>query len=252
MEVVQRAERLVVDERDAFRALTWGMLSPVPVLVIGLGADLVFQGVTGSPLPDWASTVISAPIVEEFFKAAGLIFLITRIKNGYCGFVMGFFAGAGFSIVENLLYFGAAAITGPSEGLAGGMISWSFMVILRTAQSSMSHGLGTALIGFCLGTALYHHREGRNRWFMVPLGYLGSVSLHAAWNGSVTVLDIISPEDDPLAFLFIIVFFVFVVLFFLIELSMLLVLRHFSIKSGLRALGGIKKTPGRRVPVIRS
>ena len=227
-EVIQRGKALVVEKRDMLKAMTWGLLSPLPVLVIVFGLDLIYMAITGSGIHEYVDTAVTAPLIEELCKAAGLALLVKRIRNPYDGFILGFCAGAGFAMCENLLYFTSVAGAGFSAGLVTGFTDWTFVAIVRTVMAVESHALGTSLVGFGIGYYIEGKRRGSGFPPAILFGYMGAVALHAAWNGSIIVLDAVLPHvlgDGILSSVFTIVF---IICFFLMELFILLKVRRRS------------------------
>jgi RsiW-degrading membrane proteinase PrsW (M82 family) len=228
IQILQRGKSLLVSEQNILTALAWGMLSPVPVIFVGLTFDLIFHGATGYSFPDWVDTALMAPIIEEFFKALGLTFLFSRIRNQYDGLILGFCCGVGFAVVENLLYFGATALTGFEEGLGGAILSWTFVIVVRSAKSTMSHGMGSAIIGYTIGYFKWGLRNGKQLWFLPVVGYVIAVGFHAAWNGFIVFLDVMVPENMQDSLILNVGMMVWIVSFFFMELFLLLLLKFTS------------------------
>ncbi|MER7015070.1 PrsW family intramembrane metalloprotease [Saccharopolyspora sp. NPDC000359] len=192
-------------------------LEPEPrinlVLSFGWGAGvaiigaLIVNSVTGALLvpalgPEGADGVtasVVAPVVEESFKGALLLYLLVvrrhEIDGPTDGIVYASMCGLGFAMVENVLYY----MRGIDDG------SLAFMVVLRGVVSPLGHPLYTSIIG--LGVAYAATHSGSGRVFAVIGGWLGGVLLHATWNGSLTLLG-----------------FPGMVLAYLIELAVLIVL----------------------------
>jgi len=137
----------------------------------GWGAPGLVEKLFSSPLilVLLAITAIEAPIPEEFAKALGIpMFGRNRIENERQAFAIGLASGAGFAILENMMY----------EGVYAGFSGWSWggITLLRSIGSVL-HPLGTGIIA--LG------------WFRMKGGgagklfkaYLLSVGLHTLWNG---------------------------------------------------------------------
>ncbi|TAK14682.1 MAG: PrsW family intramembrane metalloprotease [Anaerolineae bacterium] len=112
---------------------------------------------------------MQAPIPEEFAKALGPGFL--RSNNEGQAFLVGMFSGAGFAIVENMLY----------ESVYASWSGWSWGgVTAIRGIGSVLHLLGTGIIAL----ALYRERQRGVGWFgRVAKAYLISVGLHTLWNG---------------------------------------------------------------------
>jgi len=116
-----------------------------------------------------AITAIEAPIPEEFAKALGIpMFGRARVKNERQAFAIGLASGAGFAILENMLY----------EGLYASQSGWSWGgITLLRAIGSVLHPIGTGIIAL----GWFRMREGGvGKLFKA---YLLSVGLHTLWNG---------------------------------------------------------------------
>ncbi|MGD8587067.1 MAG: PrsW family glutamic-type intramembrane protease, partial [Chloroflexota bacterium] len=116
-------------------------------------------------------TALQAPIPEEFAKAIGPRFFNSRLQNERQAFIIGLTAGAGFAILENMLY----------EGIYAQWNGWSWGgVTLLRAIGSVLHPLCTGIIA----VALFRNRERAPGWFgRVGKAYLLSVGIHTLWNG---------------------------------------------------------------------
>lgn len=227
IELLKRGRHYVLRDQLVLRAFAWGMLSPIPVLLVVFLLDGVFYVGTGAVVPEWAGTAVVAPVVEEFFKALGLVFFIKLIRNRYDGLILGFACGIGFAMVENLGYFSVTSLE--LSSFIGTLISWIFVVVLRSIKSCMSHGLGSALIGFTLGFILEKKKPSFRPWYLVFPAYLGSVALHAAWNGSI-VLSLMLSQTHQDSIPVNIGLFAGMAVFFLIEFGLLVILRRKSIE----------------------
>lgn len=147
---------------------------------LGCGLNHVLNAVvalaTSTAATDMMSTVIFAPLSEEFTKA--LIFLpllFTRhIDNETDGLIYGAAAGLGFATIENLLYFANAA--------QEGVVAFYFLIIMRTLFSALVHCISSALFGMAVG--LVRHRPTSARILVVlAIGFALAVTNHALWNG---------------------------------------------------------------------
>ncbi|HYT27288.1 MAG TPA: PrsW family intramembrane metalloprotease [Actinomycetota bacterium] len=137
-------------------ALLWGAVCATTLA--GLGNDGWIGVVARLGGPDFAATwsaALSAPLVEESVKAAGvvLIYLIAtaEIDDELDGFVYGAMVGLGFAVVENVLYF-----VGSFGGTPGGVLSGFFVRVL--ASGLYGHVLYTGLAG--MGIAYLLTRRG--------------------------------------------------------------------------------------------
>jgi len=139
---------------------------------IGWGAPDFIEKLFASPLilVILAVTALQAPIPEEFAKALGVpMFGRARIKNERQAFAIGLASGAGFAILENMLYEGIHAYY---NGW-----SWGGITLLRSIGTVL-HPLGTGIIA--LGWFRMREGGGAGKLFKA---YLLSVGLHTLWNG---------------------------------------------------------------------
>ena len=137
----------------------------------GWGSPGLIERLFASPaiLVFLAITAIEAPIPEEFAKTLGIpMFGRARIQNERQAFAIGLASGAGFAILENMLY----------EGLYASQNGWGWGgITLLRAIGSILHPLGTGIIA--LGWFRMRN-EGAGKLFKA---YLLSVGLHTLWNG---------------------------------------------------------------------
>jgi len=168
-----------VYSRDTFRpgparvvllCLTWGMLSIVPAALL----ELPLAPRLGLLL----TTALVAPLAEEFVKPLILPYIRAEIDSELDGLLYGVTAGMGFAMVENLFYE-FLALVGP-QGAAG----WTATSLMRGLGSIGIHAIGPGLVGWAYAR---HLRHGSGQ-VLIVLAYLVGVVVHAAWNGSVTVL----------------------------------------------------------------
>ena len=160
----------------------------------GWGTPGIIERLFASPaiLVFLAIIAIEAPIPEEFAKALGIpMFGRARIQNERQAFAIGLASGAGFAILENMLYEGLYA---SHNGWA-----WGGITLLRSIGSVL-HPLGTGIIA--LGWFRMRN-EGASKLFKA---YLLSVGLHTLWNGGfeplvyLTGLDYFAGAGSSLSF----------------------------------------------------
>ncbi|MBO9568955.1 MAG: PrsW family intramembrane metalloprotease [Cellulomonas iranensis] len=122
-----------------------------------------------------AAALVSAPVVEEAAKGAGVLVLFLARRRYFDGVVDGVvYAGvvaAGFAFTENVLYFGRAG-----EALAG-------TFVMRGLATPFAHLLFTACTGAALGFAARSRHRGA-AWWLFPLGLLGAMVGHGLWNAT--------------------------------------------------------------------
>lgn len=119
-------------------------------------------------------TALQAPIPEEFAKALSVtLFGRRRLTNERQVLVVGLMSGAGFAILENMLY----------EGLYAQYNGWSWggITLLRGIGAAL-HPIGTALVA--LGW-FRMHEQGIGALLKA---YAVAVGLHTLWNGGFAAL----------------------------------------------------------------
>lgn len=122
---------------------------------------------------------IVAPIVEEAVKPLGLIILGRRIQTPRDALLIGIACGAGFAIVENIMYEG------------GGIGLWTGITVVRGIGGAL-HPFGAGLVS--LGWfAVFHRQEGA--WRRLVHYYLIAVGAHALWNGASGVFGLLESAD---------------------------------------------------------
>ncbi len=152
------------------------LLAPFWVLAqdfadLGWGAAGFVERLFTSPLivVFLAIVALEAPIPEEFAKALGIpMFGRGRVQNERQAFALGLAAGAGFAILENMLY----------EGLYASHNGWGWAgITLLRSIGSVLHPLGTGIVAL----GWFRMRDGgAGKLFKA---YLLSVGLHTLWNG---------------------------------------------------------------------
>ncbi len=111
------------------------------------------------------------PLIEEILKPIALWSLVGKDLTDQEGFVAGLLSGAGFALMENLLYF-TNVIT--SE-------DWLTMAIGR-AGTGVLHMFGAGLVGWGLARAW---RKGK--WPFLALMVMLAVFTHGLWNALALV-----------------------------------------------------------------
>ena len=107
-----------------------------------------------------------APIIEEVIKPLSLWPLAGRKITPQEGFVGGLLCGAGFALMENVLYFTNVINTE----------DWLIMAISR-AGTGVLHMLASGMMGWGLSRAW---RD--SKWLSLGLSALGAFVLHGFWN----------------------------------------------------------------------
>jgi RsiW-degrading membrane proteinase PrsW (M82 family) len=145
------------------------------VLVAGAAMAGVSYAVNGVLLENLdigfiAFTRYIAPLVEELLKAAIVVLLIRTHRIGFLvdAAIVGFAAGTGFALVENLLYLRIA----PDASMG----AW----LVRGFGTAIMHG-GTTAIFAVMGLAMVERGALPGMAAFVP-GFLGAAALHSAFN----------------------------------------------------------------------
>jgi RsiW-degrading membrane proteinase PrsW (M82 family) len=111
-----------------------------------------------------------APVTEEVFKSAVIIFLIARHRVAFLvdAAIIGFAVGAGFAAVENIHYFVALE--------ENGVALW----IVRGFGTALMHGSVTAIMAI-ISKQLVERHGGPHPWVFLP-GLTLAIILHSAFN----------------------------------------------------------------------
>ena len=165
---------------DAFKLMSLGEI--LVLLLLGGVAAIAAYPISGrflDALPIGFSTYsrFIAPWIEEALKGAVIVLLFRFNRIGYKvdAVISGFAIGAGFSVVENIIYLTMFPLYGPGTWLVRGL------------GTAVMHGTTLALLA-----AIAHEfaeRETRESagefdfhlWWFVP-GYLVAVAIHTAFN----------------------------------------------------------------------
>jgi RsiW-degrading membrane proteinase PrsW (M82 family) len=115
---------------------------------------------------------VIAPLVEELIKPLPLLPLLKRLPTRRDALLVGALAGAGFSVIENLLY---AAMIGSA---------WGGVLAVRALGAAL-HPLGAALMAVAWWSVLRRDPGAEGRWMR---NYGLAVGVHALWNGTCVVV----------------------------------------------------------------
>lgn len=194
-----------------FMALAWGGIA-------ACGFSALVNTLVGAALGEAASTVLSAPIVEEASKGIlilGFFYFLRREFDGVVdGIIYGTFVAIGFAAVENVIYYAEAGMQQGGEG-----IRTTFF--LRGLLTPWGHPLYTSMTGIGVGIA----RESSRTWLklVAPVaGYAAAVFLHAMWNGSALVLGSLGAGGALVFLCSIFLWLIFVIAFLALVLGLVL------------------------------
>jgi RsiW-degrading membrane proteinase PrsW (M82 family) len=150
-------------------AFGWGAFPAVIFAIVGDLASEIPLSLLGNTAAKVVSASAAAPVVEEGIKGLMVLVLYWGFHKEFDGpldgIVYGALIGAGFAMVENLLYLiGAFA--------EGGWASWATVLFLRTIIFGLNHAFFTSLTGLGFGLArLVKPKAAR---FILPLLGLGA------------------------------------------------------------------------------
>jgi RsiW-degrading membrane proteinase PrsW (M82 family) len=171
----------------AIAAFLWGAFAATALALDAGGWDEVLANLTTPGFALRWGPSLTAPVIEEFLKGAGLVllYLIVRdeVDDMMDGFVYGALCGLGFAVVEDVAYFMAGFGGTPSGVLEG--------FYVRVVSSGLyGHVLYTGLVGMAIGL-LVTRRDPTPMRDRVPLA-AGIIALavlgHALWNAPVLAL----------------------------------------------------------------
>ncbi len=190
-------------------AMLWGAC--VAVLV-----SIVVNVLVAFLVSDLASMVISAPVIEEASKGAGIVWAVRRreIDGVTDGIVYAGWVAIGFAVVEDMTYFSLASIEG----------DLLVVFVVRAILTPFAHPLFTFWTGFAVGRAV---RDGRpiltSAWWGCGL----AVATHALWNGSLAFGEITDDVDEDVAIgVVLIAMLLFVALFTCVAVTLVVMRRR--------------------------
>jgi len=146
----------------------------------------------GASASEFLTPVVSAPIMEEASKGLcilGFFYFMRREFDGVVdGIIYATMCALGFAAVENIIYYGRAAMEGND--------TFAITFVLRGIVAPWGHPLYTSMTGIGLGIA--RESEGGAMKIVGPVGgFCAAMFLHAVWNfvpnlgGSVFVVSLL-------------------------------------------------------------
>ena len=168
----------------AIGAFIWGALAATALSLDAAGWDRVVAYVFGAEFAARWGPAVTAPIVEETMKGAGVVLLALfardEVDDLMDGFVYGALCGLGFAVVEDVLYFMAAFGGTPIDVLRG--------FYVRVVSSGLyGHVLYTGLVGMGVASVVAQRpgREPARRRIEAAALVLAGVGGHVLWNAPV-------------------------------------------------------------------
>jgi hypothetical protein len=150
-------DRLLPMGRDLLNALQMGPLS----------AELMDPWFIAA----FVEIAVIAPIVEELVKPLPLLPLLKRIESRRDAFLLGAMAGAGFAVVEDMIY------------AAGVGSAWGGLLAMR-AMGAALHSFGAGLMAVAWWGIRRREPGAAGQWWR---HYGLAVGVHAVWNGTCLV-----------------------------------------------------------------
>ncbi len=162
-------------------ALLWGACVAVVV-------SIVVNTAVAFAVGDVAAMVISAPLIEEASKGAGILFAVRRreLDGVSDGIVYAGWIAIGFAVVEDMTYFAQASIDGALVPV----------FVIRALLTPFAHPLFTFWTGLAIGRAVQRGRSpAGGAWW----GFALAVGTHALWNGSLALGEITPDITEDVA-----------------------------------------------------
>ena len=162
------------------------------LIVAGFGNGFLDAAVEASGLGentvDFATSVLTGPVVEETGTGLGALVLIVAarkvLERPAQGGAIGALVGMGFAWGEDVGYYVSAL----EDGMSG---LWeSFLV--RAILGAYAHAIFTGVFGYALAWAFLRANNAMRAVVVGIAGFAGALALHAQANG----LGFVAPEDS--------------------------------------------------------
>lgn len=186
-------------------AFLWGALTATGFAgMLNTIFHIVVEGALGRDAGNFLTPVLSAPLVEEFWKGVcvlGFFYFMRREFDGVVdGIIYATFCALGFAAVENVSYYARAAVDS-QQALYG-------TFVVRGVLAPWGHPLYTSMIGIGFGIA--RETSSTALRYLAPLmGYFAACTLHGIWNLVATI------GNGGLFVVSLILWFLFVAAFFI-------------------------------------
>jgi RsiW-degrading membrane proteinase PrsW (M82 family) len=165
----------------AIAAFLWGAFAATALSLDAGGWSEAIARVLGPEAAQRWAPALSAPVIEEFLKGAGLVllYLIVRdeVDDAMDGFVYGALCGLGFAVVEDVLYF-MAAFGGTPQGVMQGFY-------VRVLSSGLyGHVLYSGLVGMAIGIVVSRREPAPLRDRLTAAAGIVALAVfgHFLWN----------------------------------------------------------------------
>ena len=177
-------------------AFVWGAVAATTLAgYANEGWGLVVARLGGPEFASRWTAALTAPIVEETLKAAGIVLLALIAADEFDdvldGFVYGAVCGLGFAVVEDVFYF-----IGVFGGTPGGVLAGFWVRVV--SSGFYGHVLYSGLAGMGIAYVVSRRDERLGRRLLVATGlFAASVAGHFLWNSPL--FDLFPTQVDGIA-----------------------------------------------------